>query len=160
LTNGIRIRFETNPGKSFAWAGVLPRSRARSTIAVAVSSDVCSARITSTSGRTGTGLKKCIPITCSGRDVAAASSVIGIDDVFEARIASAGSAVSAARNSSFLVSACSTIASIRRSASTSPSTAVTRPSTSSGAAPPFSCSFVRLRRIASRPRSTAPGNAS
>ena len=38
----------------------------------------------------GTGLKKCMPITSSGRDVAAASSVIGIDEVFEARIALSG----------------------------------------------------------------------
>ena len=34
---GIRIRLETKPGKSFASAGSLPRSRASSTIAVAVS---------------------------------------------------------------------------------------------------------------------------
>ena len=47
--NGIRIRLETKPGKSFASAGSLPRSRASSTIAAAVSSEVCSARITSTS---------------------------------------------------------------------------------------------------------------
>ena len=98
--NGIRIRFETKPGKSFASAGTLPRSRASATIAAAVSSDVCSARITSTSWSTGTGLKKCMPITRSGRAVAAASAVIGIDDVLEARIARAGSTASAARNSS------------------------------------------------------------
>ena len=36
-------------------------------------------------------MKKCIPITRSGRDVTAASEVIGIDEVFEARIASGGS---------------------------------------------------------------------
>ena len=90
LMNGIRIRFETNPGKSFTSAGVFPSSRASSTIAVVVSSEVCSARITSTSASTGTGLKKCMPITRSGREVAAASSVIGIDDVFDARIACGG----------------------------------------------------------------------
>src|SRR5438270_6534 len=32
--NGIRIRFETNPGRSRASAGVLPRSIASSTIAL------------------------------------------------------------------------------------------------------------------------------
>ena len=48
-------------------------------------------RITSTSFSTGTGLKKCMPITRSGRFVAAASEVIGIEDVFDARTASAGS---------------------------------------------------------------------
>ena len=34
---------------------------------------------------------------------------------------------------------------------------MTRPSTSSGSAPPFSLSFSRLLRIAARPRSVAPG---
>ena len=42
-------------------------------IARAVSSEVSSPRITSTSFSTGTGLKKCMPITRSGRPVAAAS---------------------------------------------------------------------------------------
>ena len=88
--NGIRIRFETKPGKSFACAGTLPSSSASAVIAAAVSSEVCTARITSTSFSTGTGLKKCMPITRSGRPVAAASEVIGIDDVFEARIAASG----------------------------------------------------------------------
>ena len=88
LMNGIRIRLETNPGKSFASAGVFPSSRASSTIAAAVSSEVDGARTTSTSDITGTGLKKCMPITRSGRPVTAASVAIGIDDVFEARIAS------------------------------------------------------------------------
>ncbi len=38
--------------------------------------------------RTGTGLKKWMPMTCSGRFVAMASFMIGIDDVLDARIAS------------------------------------------------------------------------
>ena len=50
----------------------LAEIRARATIAAAVSSEVCAARITSTSRSTGTGLKKCMPITRSGREVAAA----------------------------------------------------------------------------------------
>src|SRR5205814_365419 len=40
LMNGIRIRFETKPGKSLASAGIFPSSRASSTIAAAVSSEV------------------------------------------------------------------------------------------------------------------------
>ena len=91
------MRLDTKPGKSFASAGSLPRSRASSTIAAAVSSEVCAARITSTSRSTGTGLKKCIPITRSGLAVTAASEAIGIDEVFEARIASSGKTSSAAR---------------------------------------------------------------
>ena len=81
---------ETKPGKSFAWAGVLPSSSASSTIAARVSSDVSGALTTSTSAITGTGLKKCMPITLSGRPVTTASEAIGMDEVFEARIASGG----------------------------------------------------------------------
>ena len=38
----------------------------------------------STSGRTGTGLKKCMPMTRSGRLVEMPSFMIGIDDVLDA----------------------------------------------------------------------------
>ncbi len=48
----------------------------------------------STSAITGTGLKKCIPITRSGLRVAAASRVIEIDEVLVARIAPCGSSPS------------------------------------------------------------------
>jgi hypothetical protein len=65
--------------------GHLAELLAERVIAAAVSSEVWTARITSTSFSTGTGLKKCIPITRSGRSVTAASDVIGIEDVFEAR---------------------------------------------------------------------------
>ena len=44
--------------------------------------------MTSTSCITGTGFMKCIPITCSGRRVRAAISVIEIELVLVARIAS------------------------------------------------------------------------
>ena len=47
--------------------------------------------MTSTSFITGTGLKKCIPITLSGRLVSAASLVMEIDEVFEARMTSGAS---------------------------------------------------------------------
>ena len=151
---------ETKPGKSFASAGTLPSSSASATITAAVSSEVCTARITSTSFSTGTGLKKCMPITRSGRPVAAASEVIGIEDVFDARIASGGRSPSARRKSSSLTAASSTTASSISSAGTSSSAAVIRASTSSGCAPPFSASFSRLRRIPVSPRSTAPGAAS
>ena len=55
------------------------------------------------------------------------------------------------------VSRSSTTASTIRSAGTISSTAVTRRSTSSGSAPPFSASFSRLLRIVASPRSVAPG---
>ena len=105
LMNGIRILFDTNPGTSLATAGVLPRSRASSVIAAAVSSEVARARMISTSASTGTGLKKCMPITLSGRSVTAASEPIGIDDVFEASTASGGRTVSARRKICSLTSA-------------------------------------------------------
>ena len=157
---GMRMRFETNPGKSFACAGVFPSSSASATTAAAVSSEVCAARITSTSASTGTGLKKCIPMTFSGRAVTAASEVIGIDDVFEARIASAGSTSSARRNIVSFTPASSTTASMRRSAATISSTRKTRPSASAGSVPPFSASLARLFSIASIARSPAPGTSS
>src|SRR5438309_235648 len=82
--NGMRIRFETKPGKSFATAGVLPSSSTSPVIKRAVSSEVSRPRTISTSFNTGTGLKKCIPITLSGRCVTAASEPIGIEEVREA----------------------------------------------------------------------------
>ena len=59
------------------------KSSARSATSLLVTIDGMS----STSRMTGTGLKKCRPSTCSGRSVAIASFMIGIDDVFDARIA-------------------------------------------------------------------------
>ena len=97
----------------------MPRSRASATIAAAVSSEVCNARITSTSFSIGTGLKKCMPITLSGRFVTAASDVIGIELVFDASTALGGSTRSARRKTSSFASASSLIASIIRSAATS-----------------------------------------
>jgi hypothetical protein len=41
----------------------------------------------------GAGLKKCMPTTDSGREVAVAILVTGIDDVFVARIASGDSTI-------------------------------------------------------------------
>ena len=60
------------------------KSSARSATSALVTMD----GISSTRRITGTGLKKCSPTTCSGRPLATASFMIGIDDVFDARIAS------------------------------------------------------------------------
>ena len=57
-------------------------------------------RTTSTSGSTGTGLKKCRPSTRSGREVPAPSFMIGTDEVFEARNSASGSTSSSRWNSS------------------------------------------------------------
>ena len=158
--NGMRIRFDTKPGKSFATAGVLPSSSTSPVIKRAVSSEVSRPRTISTSFSTGTGLKKCIPITLSGRRVAAASEPIGIEEVFDARTAAGGRIASARRKTSSLTPASSTTASIIRSAGTRSSTGSMRASTSSGSAPPFAASLARLLLIVERPRSTAPGTVS
>ena len=54
----------------------------------------------STSGSTGTGLKKCSPITLCGCDVSAPSFMIGTDEVFEARNCASGSSASSRLKSS------------------------------------------------------------
>ena len=66
---------------------VLPHFSARVLTVLNVVSLVCNPRINSTSLITGTGFMKCIPMTCSGRLVAAANSVIEIEDVLLARMA-------------------------------------------------------------------------
>ena len=64
------------------------------------SSSVSRPRISSMSGMTGTGLKKCIPTNRSRRsgETASASRWIAIDDVFEAKIAAAGASASSSRH--------------------------------------------------------------
>ena len=77
-----------------------------------MSVDVSRLVTSSTSRSTGTGLKKWMPMTCSGRDVAMPSFMIGIELVLLARIA-AGSVTTAssALNTSTLRSSRSTTAS-------------------------------------------------
>ncbi len=57
----------------------------------------------SMSSITGTGLKKCIPMTLSGRFVAAPRSAIGIEDVLLARTTSGRVTSSRRRNISTFV---------------------------------------------------------
>ena len=71
--------------------------------------------MTSTSFITGTGLKKCMPITLSGRLVRAAIFVIEIDEVFEARMTSGFRMRSRSRKISDLISNFSVAASTTRS---------------------------------------------
>jgi hypothetical protein len=56
----------------------------------------------STRVSTGTGLKKCSPTTCSGRPVAMASFMMGMADVFEARMASSATTLSRVAKTSSL----------------------------------------------------------
>ena len=73
-------------------------------------------RMTSTRGITGTGFMKCIPMTLSGRRVAAAIFVIEIDDVFDARMHSGLVRRSSFSNSPLFAARFSMIASITISA--------------------------------------------
>ena len=90
----------TKPGVSWQRIGCLP-SRSPSAYAVSnASSDVRSARTISTSGMSGAGLKKCIPTTRSGVEVAPAISVTESADVFVASTASGRQTRSSSANSS------------------------------------------------------------
>jgi len=73
-------------------------------------------RITSTNFITGTGFMKCMPMTLSGRPVAAASLVIEIDEVFEARIACGGAILSSVLKTSVFTPRFSVTASITNEA--------------------------------------------
>ena len=107
-----------NPGTSFlTTTTVLPNDFARSTAAWSVASLVVSARMTSTSGISIGGLKKCIPTTFFGRFVAEAMSVIGNAEVFDARIVFGGAASSSSRKTFLFSSGSSKTASITKSAS-------------------------------------------
>ena len=116
-------------------------------------------RTTSTSAMTGTGLKKCMPITCAGRLVSAAIFVIEMEEVFVARIADGGRirsrAVKTWAFSSRRSGAASTASSMP--ASDSMSTVVVMRSragsTSASASLPLAASRLRLVRIESRARS-------
>ena len=72
--------------------------------------------MTSISCITGTGFMKCIPITCSGRLVRAAISVIEIELVLVARMVPAGAIRSSCSNRENLTAGFSLAASITRSA--------------------------------------------
>ena len=87
----------------------------------------------STSGSTGAGLKKCMPMTRSGCSVASAIFAIGIADVLEARIASGPTTRSSSANVSRFGSSSSTIASITRSQPARSSRSVVSVSRSSAA---------------------------
>ena len=78
------------PALSPTTTGTLPSRSASALMSSMTSSSVTTVRMTSTSLSTGAGLKKCIPITCAGRDVATEISVTDSDEVLVARIARGG----------------------------------------------------------------------
>ena len=76
------------PGYSNTSTAVLSSVSENSLIILKVSSEVFNPRTISTRGILGTGFKKCIPITLSGRCVTSAISVILRADVFVTKIVS------------------------------------------------------------------------
>ncbi len=76
-------------GKSSDIVAVLPSRTTKFLAASKVSSLVAMPRMSSTSCMRGTGFMKCMPMKRSGFTVTEASRVIEIDEVLEARIASA-----------------------------------------------------------------------
>ena len=117
--------------------------------------------MTSTSAISGTGFMKCIPMTFSGRRVAAPSLVIEIDDVLEARIVSGRVRRSSSPKTCVLTWRFSTTASITRSAAATSSIEVVArmrrhaAARSSAVILPFSASLARLLSTWPIPRSSA-----
>ena len=109
----------TKPARSLAATTTLPSTSVANAVIDAVTASlVRTDGMTSTSFITGAGLKKWRPITCSGRPVAMAISMIGMDDVL---VASTASGEVTASSSTAKISAFrsndSTTASTTRSAS-------------------------------------------
>ena len=105
------------PRAVLAAIGSLPSRRPKVMAASKVEADVATARTTSTSGISGTGLKKWRPTNRSGLLVDAAMSPIERLEVLEAKIVSGRQTESRARHSSFLSSRLSVTASMTRSQS-------------------------------------------
>ena len=145
-----------NPARSLTWTGVLRRSRDSRVSVSAVSGEVSTVEMTSTSFMTGAGLKKCSPATRGGYRVPPAISVIDSEEVLVARIASARQASSNWAYRVFLRSMRSGMASITRSAPATPagmsSVGRIRASISSRA---VSVSLPRLTALSREARSRA-----
>ena len=108
-------RLVRKPRESFTRIGVLPSCPDRSIAAAIVSSDVRSARITSTSFMRSAGEKKCMPTNRRGRMLASASPVMGSVDVLDARNAFSPMAASALAITSALTARSSNTASMTSS---------------------------------------------
>jgi hypothetical protein len=109
---GTSSMLTMKPARSWALITVLPSDSMYSSARLATSGDDMTVVTISTRPMTGTGLKKWRPITRSGRVVAAAMRVIGIEEVLEARIESAGATVSRSAKICFFSSSSSLAASI------------------------------------------------
>src|SRR5438132_181320 len=166
LIIGMSTRFDTNPGASFTSTGVLPNAFATSTTSATVLSAVSSPRTTSTSGMTGTGFMKCIPITCAGRLVWAAIAVMEMEEVLLARIAAGGASRSMSRKILNLTSGCSVAASTTSRASATESRLIevriraSAASRCSAVTDPFFTCRSRFVLMTASTRSSKPGATS
>ena len=88
------IRLATKPGPSPTTTAVLPSRASASTTTSTTRSSVGGARITSTHGTSSGGTNQWTPRKRAGLCSPAASSAIGIDDVFVAITASSSAAAS------------------------------------------------------------------
>ena len=77
LERGKAARLATKPGESFASTGSLPILRPTSKTRSRVASEVSKPRMTSSRDMSGTGLKKCMPMIRSGREVAPTKGRLG-----------------------------------------------------------------------------------
>ncbi len=112
---GISNALTTKPARSWESMHCLPSvSSANLRTASTVSGSVMIEVTSSTSGSTGTGLKKCMPSTRPGCLVSAPSFMIGTDEVLEARNCASGSSSSRRRKTSRLSCSFSITASIAR----------------------------------------------
>ncbi len=137
-----------NPALSPHTTGLLPRRPSTACTSASTTGSVTTVRTTSTSCWTGAGLKKWMPTTRPGCEVAVDSSVTESDEVLVARIVLASTIESSSRKICCLVATDSTTASMTRSApARSPSEVVVRIRPTSSAA----SSSVSLPRATARP---------
>jgi hypothetical protein len=99
---------------------VFPIRRPKATAVATTGGAVRAPGMISSSGIFATGEKKCMPITRSGRVAASAMRVIGMVDVFDAKIAWAGVRASTSRSTFCLTARSSNTASMTRSARPNP----------------------------------------
>ena len=99
---GTSRRFTTKPVESPQFTAVLPSASTQALASASTAGSVRTVFTTSTSFMSGTGLKKCSPITRPGRFVNVASSVIDRLEVFEANTAGGAHSASSDENSSRL----------------------------------------------------------
>ena len=125
IASAVINRVVTNPATSrFTTTTVLPTPSAKSRARASVSSLVLYPRTSSTSFMSGTGEKKWVPTTISGRSVTAAIVVIGMAEVFVANTVSSAQMASRRRKTSALISSFSKTASTTISASPTASRSV------------------------------------